>query len=53
MCQFCHGGGVVWAPKMACQWGSAETFSVAAPSRCPECNGGGWFEMAEDLPEPE
>lgn len=45
MCQFCRGGGVVWAPKMACQWGSTETFSLAAPVTCPECRGTGWFDL--------
>ncbi|MGA8117582.1 MAG: hypothetical protein WCA46_28425, partial [Actinocatenispora sp.] len=53
MCQFCRGGGVVWSPKMAVQWGSQETFSLAAPTRCPECQGDGWFEMfreSEDRP---
>lgn len=48
MCQFCQGGGVVWAPKMACQWGSAETFSLAAPVTCPECQGASWFELVEE-----
>lgn len=30
---------------MAVQWGSMEAFSLAAPSRCPECRGDGWFEL--------
>ncbi|GAA4200057.1 hypothetical protein [Actinocatenispora rupis] len=51
MCQFCRGGGVVWAPKMAVQWGSSEAFSLAAPTRCPECTGSGWLEMAREVPE--
>jgi hypothetical protein len=52
MCQFCRGGGVVWAPKMAVQWGSQESFSLAAPSRCTECQGAGWFEMTRPPIEP-
>ncbi|GIL30595.1 hypothetical protein NUM_58490 [Actinocatenispora comari] len=39
---------MVWAPKMAVQWGSRETFSLAAPTRCPECQGTGWFELARE-----
>ncbi|BCJ26540.1 hypothetical protein Asera_06480 [Actinocatenispora sera] len=39
---------MVWAPKMAVQWGSRETFSLAAPTRCPECRGSGWFELARE-----
>ncbi|MEV0843566.1 hypothetical protein AB0I55_28980 [Actinocatenispora sera] len=48
MCQLCRSTGVVWAPKMAVQWGSRETFSLAAPTRCPECRGSGWFELARE-----
>jgi hypothetical protein len=33
---------------MAVQWGSKETFSLAAPARCPECRGAGWFELARE-----
>lgn len=50
MCHTCKGSGVVWAPRMAVQYGSTESFSLMAPTTCRDCRGGGWFEIRESGP---
>lgn len=51
MCSACWGEGTIMRPQLAIARGSHEGFSVLAPTRCRDCQGGGWLEIIETLPD--